>query len=67
MTRTPEPIVVTVRIPAPRLGPQWLVRRKMRATLDTYSHIPGLTFKIFAIEKGRAVTLGASTTGMTVR
>jgi len=50
MSRTPEPVVVIVRIPTPRLAPGWLVRRKMRATIDTYAHIPGLAFKIFTIE-----------------
>jgi hypothetical protein len=44
-------VVVIVRIPVPKFAPKWLVRRKMRATIDLYSSIPGLEFKLFTFEK----------------
>ena len=43
--------VVVVRIPVPRFAPKWLVRRKMKATIDLYSSIPGLEFKLFTVER----------------
>lgn len=50
MTTQTEPVVVIVRIPTPRLAPRWLVRRKMKATIDLYRSIPGLAYKIFTFE-----------------
>ncbi len=47
-----DPVVVVVRIPKPRFAPQWLVRRKMRATTDLYGAVPGLTFKAYTFEQG---------------
>ena len=52
MSSTQDQVVVIVRIPVPRFAPKWLVRRKMRATIDLYSSIPGLEFKLFTFEKG---------------
>jgi hypothetical protein len=44
-----DQVVVVVRIPVPRFAPKWLVRRKMKATIDLYSSIPGLEFKLFTV------------------
>ena len=46
-----DQVVVVVRIPVPRFAPKWLVRRKMKATIDLYSSIPGLEFKLFTVER----------------
>ncbi len=51
MSPSNDHVIVIVRIPAPRFAPKWLVRRKMRATIDLYSSIPGLQFKLFTFEK----------------
>ena len=50
MTTQTEAVVVIVRIPTPRLAPRWLVRRKMKATIDLYRSIPGLAYKVFTFE-----------------
>ena len=52
MSTADERVVVIVRIPVPKFAPKWLVRRKMKATIDLYSSIPGLEFKLFTFEKG---------------
>ena len=51
MSTSRDQIVAIVRVPVPRFAPKWLVRRKMRATIDLYSSIPGLEFKLFTFEK----------------
>lgn len=51
MSTSKDQVVVIVRIPVPKFAPKWLVRRKMRATIDLYSSIPGLEFKLFTFEK----------------
>ena len=51
MSTANNQIVVIVRIPVPKLAPKWLVRRKMKATIDLYSSIPGLEFKLFTFER----------------
>jgi len=51
MSSTKERTIVVVRIRVPRFAPKWLVRRKMKATIDLYSSIPGLEFKLFTFEK----------------
>jgi hypothetical protein len=51
MSAAEERVVVIVRIPVPKFAPRWLVRRKMRATIDLYSSIPGLEFKLFTFER----------------
>lgn len=51
MSTSKDHVVVVVRIPVPRFAPKWLVRRKMRATVDLYSSIPGLEFKLFTFEQ----------------
>jgi hypothetical protein len=43
-------VVVIVRIPVPKFAPKWLVRKKMKATVDLYSSIDGLEFKLFTFE-----------------
>jgi heme-degrading monooxygenase HmoA len=43
-------VVVIVRIPVPKFVPKWLVRKKMKATVDLYSSIDGLEFKLFTLE-----------------
>ncbi|NCZ56414.1 MAG: hypothetical protein EBY86_07215, partial [Acidimicrobiia bacterium] len=43
-------VVAIVRIPVPRFAPKWLVRKKMKATVDLYSSIDGLEFKLFTFE-----------------
>jgi hypothetical protein len=51
MSTLGDQVVVIVRIPVPRFAPKWLVRRKMKATIDLYSSIPGLEFKLFTVER----------------
>ena len=51
MSISKDQVVVIVRIPVPKFAPKWLVRRKMKATIDLYSSIPGLEFKLFTFEK----------------
>ena len=51
MSTSSDQIVVIVRIPVPRFAPKWLVRRKMGATVNLYSSIPGLEFKLFTFEE----------------
>lgn len=51
MSSIRERTIVIVRIPVPGFVPKWLVRRKMKATIDLYSSIPGLEFKLFTFEK----------------
>ena len=51
MSTLRDQVVVIVRIPVPRFAPKWLVRRKMKATIDLYSSIPGLEFKLFTVER----------------
>ena len=51
MSNAESNVVVIVRIPVPKFAPKWLVRRKMKATTDLYSSIPGLEFKLFTFEK----------------
>lgn len=42
------PTVITiVRVPRPWYAPEWLVTRRMRATLDQYRAIDGLFFKAY--------------------
>jgi heme-degrading monooxygenase HmoA len=43
-------VVGIVRIPVPKFAPKWLVRKKMKATVDLYSSIDGLEFKLFTFE-----------------
>jgi len=51
MSTLGDQVVVIVRIPVPRFAPKWLVWRKMKATIDLYSSIPGLEFKLFTVER----------------
>jgi len=51
MSTLRDQVVVIVRIPVPRFAPKWLVWRKMKATIDLYSSIPGLEFKLFTVER----------------
>lgn len=50
MNSESEPVVVIVRIPTPRFAPKWLVRRKMKETIDLYRSLPGLAYKVFTFE-----------------
>ena len=50
MSTARNDVVVIVRIPVPKFAPKWLVRRKMKATVDLYSSTPGLEFKLFTFE-----------------
>ena len=50
MSTTENKVVVIVRIPVPKFAPKWLVKKKMKATVDLYSSIDGLEFKLFTFE-----------------
>jgi heme-degrading monooxygenase HmoA len=50
MSTSENNVVVIVRIPVPKFAPKWLVRKKMKATVDLYSSIDGLEFKLFTFE-----------------
>ena len=43
------PVVTIVRVRTPRFVPDALIRRKMRATVVQYQHLPGLAYKAFTI------------------
>ncbi|MEN9801947.1 MAG: hypothetical protein RLZ37_1072 [Actinomycetota bacterium] len=50
MSTIENKVVVIVRIPVPKFAPKWLVRKKMKTTVNLYSSIDGLEFKLFTFE-----------------
>jgi hypothetical protein len=47
---TPQsPVVAIVRVKAPRFAPDFLIRRRMRATVDAYTRLPGLAYKAYTL------------------